>query len=192
LRGSRYLTTIAFLVVATPVCALPATQIALKGTPHHATVTLATDTADYIRGAAMNDMFEVNAAKVALDKSQDFDVQRFARMALSDYGANGAALAATLSQDAFEMTLPEALDDPHALLVDQLEATADTDFDVAYMQAQIMAQESALRLHARYARTGRDQALRAYAKEVLPQIRLRLTVAEQILQKISPKTASTR
>ncbi len=192
MRVSRFLPAIVFLGFASSALALPATQIALKGTPRHATVTLATDTADYIRNAAMNDMFEVNAAKVALDKSQDFDVQRFARMALSDYGANGAALAVTLSQDAFEMTLPEALDDPHALLVDQLESTADTDFDVAYMQSQIMAQESALRFHARYARTGRDRALRDYAREVLPQIRLRLTVAEQILQKISPKTASTR
>ncbi len=190
MRVSRFLPTLACIALASPATALPTTQIAFKGTAHHSTITLATDTADYIRNAAMSDMFEVNAAKVALDKSQDFDVQRFARMALSDYGANGAALAATLGEDAFEMTLPESLDDPHAALVNQLDSTADAEFDVAYMQAQIMAQETALRFHASYARTGRDQALRTYAREVVPQIRLRLTVAEQILQKISPKTAA--
>lgn len=190
MRVPRTLPVLALLTITSTASALPATQIAFKGTPQHATVTLATDTADYIRNAAIGDMYEVNAAKVAIDKSQDFDVQRFAHMALSDYAANGAALTETLSQNTFEMTLPDSLDDPHTLLVKQLESTAGPDFDAAYMQAQIIAQESALRLNASYARTGRDKSLRAYAADTLPQIRMRLTLAEQILQKISLKTAA--
>jgi putative membrane protein len=189
MRVSRSLPLIAFLALASPAFGLPATQIAFKGTPHHATAALSGDTADYIRNAAIGDMFEVGAGQVAMDKAQDDDVRRFAHMAFSDYGANGAALTETLNEDAFEMTLPDALDAPHTLLITQLQSTPDGDFDAAYMQQQIIAQESALRVHASYARTGRDKALRAYAAQIVPQIRLRLTVAEQILQKISAKTA---
>jgi putative membrane protein len=190
MRVPRTLPVLAFLAITSTAGALPATQIAFKGTPQHATGILATDTADYIRNAAIGDMFEVAAAKIAIDKSQDFDVQRFAHMALSDCAANGAALAETLSQNTFQMTLPDSLDDTHVLLVKQLQSTAGIDFDAAYMQAQVIAQKSALRLNASYARTGRDKSLRAYAAETLPQIRMRLTLAEQILQKMSPKTAA--
>jgi putative membrane protein len=190
MRARRTLLFFASLLLTSSAVALPATQIVLKASPHHATAALAADTADYIRNAAIIDMFEVNAAKLAIDKARDFSVQRFARMMLSDYDASGASLAATLSQATFQMTLPDGLDDPHTNLVEQLRSSPDEGFDAAYMQQQVIAQQSALRLHASYARIGRDRALRTYAAQILPQIRMRLALAERVFREISPKSAA--
>ena len=172
--------------------ALPMVQIARPVTDHHSAATLASDTADYIRNAAIGDMFAIAAARVAQKKSHNYDVQRFAQMAIDDNRAFADALTLTLKQAEFAMTLPALLDTEHAQLVKQLEATPQSDFDASYMQQQIMAHQSALRVHASYAKNGRDQSLRQYAGQAIPKIRLQLTLAERIFEKISPKTAALR
>jgi len=172
--------------------ALPMVQIGHRATDHHSAATLASDTADYLRNAAIGNMFAIAAAKVAQKKSHNYDVQQFAQMAIDDNRAFADALALTLKQAEFAMTLPALLDTEHAVLIKQLEATPQPDFDASYMQQQIIAHQSALRVHASYAKNGRDQSLRQYAGQTIPKIRTQLTLAERIFEKISPKTAALR
>ena len=180
------------LCLTIPTNALPVVRIARAGADHHPATTVASDTADYIRNSATADMFEIGAAKVALKTSHGSDVRRFSRMIIDDHVAMHDDLAATLKQAEFAMTLPTSLDAQHDAIVTQLEDAAPADFDAAFMQQQVLANESALRVQTGYARNGRDLSLREFASETIPKIRMHLAVAERIFQQLSLKTASAR
>ena len=190
-RDRFALLVLTFCLVA-PANALPVVRIARAGIDHHSAATVASDTADYIRNSAIGDMFEIAVAKVAKKTSHSYDVQRFAQMIIDDHTAILDALTATLKQAEFAMTLPPALDTSHDEIVKQLEDTSATDFDASFMQQQIMANESALRVQTSYARSGRDLSLRKFATQTIPKIQMHLNLAERIFQQLSPKTASAR
>jgi putative membrane protein len=181
------------LCLAAPANALPVVRIARAGgTDRHSAATVASDTADYIRNSAIGDMFEIAAAKVAQKTSHNYDVRRFSQMIIDDHTAILDGLATTLKQAEFAMTLPPSLDVPHDAIVKQLEDTNAADFDANFLQQQIVANESALRVQTSYARNGRDLSLRNFANQTIPKIRRHLNHAERIFQQLSPKTASVR
>lgn len=49
-------------------------------------------TADFVRTAALSDLFEIQSAKLALDRSSDAKVQSFAQQMLKDHQATTAQL----------------------------------------------------------------------------------------------------
>lgn len=177
-------------LVVTDTNALPVVRIARADTERHSVATLESDTADYIRNAAIGDMFEIAAAQVAVSRSHDPALQQFARMMVADHKAMENRLATDLQRAEFSMTLPDTLDAAHILLVQQLQSANDRDFDSAFLQQQIMTHESALRLHLTYAQSGRDGSLRHYAAAAIPKIRSHLAAAEELLRRTAPRTAS--
>ena len=187
-----FTTLILALCLSAPAHALPMVRIARAGTDHHSAATVASDTADYIRNSAIADMFEIAAAKVAQQASNREDVRHFSQLIADDHAALENALAATLRQDEFAMTLPDTLDAPHDAIVKQLKDSSAADFDANFMQQQILANESALRVQISYARSGRDLSLRKFASQTIPVIQMHLALAEHIFQLLSPKTASAR
>jgi len=190
-RDPFALTLLAFCLTV-PSSALPVIRIARAGIDHHSAATVASDTADYIRNSAIGDMFEIAAAEVAKKDSRNNEVRRFAQMIIDDHTAIKSSLASTLKQAEFAMTLPASLDDPHAALIKQLERTAIADFDVDFIRQQIVANESALRVQASYATSGRDLSLRKFASQTVPKIQMHLTLAERIFRQLRSKTASAR
>jgi putative membrane protein len=180
------------LCLTGPTNGLPVVRIARAGADHHSAATVASDTADYIRNCAIGDMFAIAAGRVAQKATHNDDVRRFSQMVIDDHTAFQDALGATLKQAEFTMTLPSALDAPHEAMVKELEDTATANFDVSFMQQQIVAMQNALRVQAGYAKSGRDLTLRRFASETIPKIEMHLALAQRIFQKLSPKTASTR
>ena len=180
------------LCLAAPSNALPVVRIARAGIDHHSAATVASDTADYIRNSALGDMFEIASAKVAQKTSHNYAVQRFAQTIVDDHTAILDALTVTLKQAEFAMTLPVSLDAPRDAILKRLEDTSATDFDSSFMQQQIVANQSALRVQTSYARDGRDLSLRQFASQTVPKIQMHLSLAERIFQQLSPKTASAR
>jgi putative membrane protein len=190
-RDSLAVLILIFCLTA-PTYGLPVVRIARAGTDHHSAATVASDTADYIRNSAIANMFEVAAADVAQKTSHNDAVRHFSEVIIDDQNAIQDALGATLKQAEFTMTLPSALDAPHDAMVTQLADTAASDFDLAFMQQQIVANESALRVQASYAKNGRDLSLRKFASQAIPRIQMHLALAEHILRQLSPKTTSAR
>jgi putative membrane protein len=180
------------LCLTAPTHGLPVVRIAQAGTDHHSAATVASDTADYIRNSAIGDLFEIAAAKVARKTTHNDDIRRFSQMLIDDHTTIQETLAATLRQAEFAMTLPSSLDAPHDAIVRPLEDAAVKNFDLNFMQQQIAAMESALRVQTTYARKGRDLTLRRFASQTIPKIEMHLALAERIFQQLSPKTASVR
>jgi putative membrane protein len=176
---------VTLLMTSASVLALPLVQSTISVASHREAAPSAPDTSDYLRAAIMGDKFEVNAAQVARSKSQNHDVQRFAQMMVRDYSSADSELSSILKQSAFSFTPPANLDNEHAAMVHELQSSPLVDFDRRYMQLQIAAHESALRLQNDYARAGRDQPLRKFALGTVPKIKMHLELARQIFAKMS-------
>ena len=175
----------ALVTAATQVSALPLVRLAQADAIHRGEGRSALATSDYVKSTLMSDKFEIAAARIAQEKSRNSDVQRFAQMTIQDRGATSDELTGILKQNAFAFTPPAELDDEHAAMVRELGNTPATDFDRHYIQQQIDAHQSALRVQYAYVRGGRDQVLRQYAAETAPKIRTQLELARKLFSAMS-------
>jgi putative membrane protein len=128
-------------------------------------------TADaYVPAAAMADMYEVEAAKIAVTRAKDPKVKAFAQMMIADHTASTNKLKAALPGSGVSVTPPTALDERRKGMLENLRAAGDADFDLAYMHQQLAAHTEALALHKEYATGGDNPALKAVAAGVVPVV----------------------
>jgi len=132
----------------------------------------------YITNAAMGDMYEIQAADIALEKSQNARVKELAQMIKTDHTAASNAMKAMLPQADPEATPPTALDQRRQGLIDNLRSASGADFDRVYIDQQIAAHQEALTLHRGF--SDQDSPLAAHAKTVVPKIEGHLRMAEQL------------
>lgn len=181
----------ALVVPAGSASSMPLVRLAQAASKHPAAPTVPA-TSDYLRASLMGDMFEVQAAQVAQNKSQNPYIQNFAQLMARDHGAIRDELASILKQSSFDFSPPSDLDNEHAAMVDQLKDLANGSFDRSYIQQQIEAHEAALRLQNNYAKAGRDQQLRKFAAEIVPKIRAHLELAKQVFSRITRVASRSR
>ena len=163
---------------------MPLVRLSQPAATHRAALALPA-TSDYLKASVMGDLFEVNAAKIAQNKSRNSVVENFAAAMIRNHSATGDALAAILKQNSFDFSPPSTLDNEHAAMVDQLGSLTDGSFDRSYIQQEIAAHEAALRVQSDYAKGGRDQLLRKFAAETVPKIRADLLLARQIYSRLT-------
>jgi len=139
--------------------------------PDSMSVDMPTDAAGYARRAAISDMYEIEAGKLAIDRAGSAETRAFARMMVEDHEASTRDLKAALQQVDMEIALPEQLDAEHQAKMDVLASLDGENFDREYMSQQVAAHRQALALHEGYAARGDNQALQTFAGEVVPVIR---------------------
>lgn len=133
---------------------------------------------DFVNQAASGGLFEVQSSELALQRSQDAEVQQFANQMITDHTANNQELMATAQSAG--LTVPAAIASPHAELMQSLEGAEGDAFDTTYAQAQTTAHETAVTLYQTYAQGGDNQALVAYAEKSLPVLQQHLEHAQQL------------
>jgi putative membrane protein len=128
------------------------------------------DTEAYVRNAALSDMYEIEAARIALSRSQSADIHLIARTLMDDHRAmSNAVKDATLATDVVFVP-PASLDERRQGLVDNLEAAAVDEFDEVFLDQQEAAHEEALNLHESYRDRGDVAGLRTVAMDAIPVI----------------------
>ena len=132
----------------------------------------------YVPNAAMGDMYEIQAADLALERSQNAQVKELANMIKTDHTAASNAMKAMLPQAAPEVTPPTALDQRRQGLIDNLRSASAENFDRTWVDQQIAAHNEALTLHRGF--SDQDSPLAAHARSVVPKIEAHLRQAEQI------------
>jgi putative membrane protein len=132
----------------------------------------------YVPNAAMADMYEIQAADIALERSQNARVKEMAQMIKTDHTAASNAMKAMLPQAAPDMTPPTALDQRRQGLIDNLRSASAANFDQTYIDQQIAAHSEALTLHRGF--SDQDSPLAAHARNVVPKIEAHLRMAEQL------------
>ena len=132
----------------------------------------------YVPNAAMGDMYEIQAADIALERSQNAQVKELANMINTDHTAASNAMKAMLPQAAPDMTPPTELDERRQGLIDNLRSASAENFDRTWVDQQIAAHNEALTLHRGF--SDQDSPLAAHARSVVPKIEAHLRQAEQI------------
>lgn len=132
----------------------------------------------YVPNAAMGDMYEIQAAEIALERSQNAQVKALATMIRTDHTAASNAMKAMLPQAAPEITPPTALDQRRQGLIDNLRSASAENFDRIWIDQQIAAHNEALTLHRGF--SDHESPLAAHARSVVPKIEAHLRQAETI------------
>lgn len=146
--------------------------------------------ADYVAAAAVSDLYEIEAARIAQERSQNDEVKALAQMIATDHEKSANDLKAAVSQTGQTLTIPAALPADRQAQIEALNAATPTDFDAVWLTQQVQAHEQALLLHQRYAQNGDLAALKAFAAATAPVIQRHLDQVRQLRDRtISAPTA---
>lgn len=131
--------------------------------------TLGQTTEGFATNAAISDMYEIEAGKLAQEKGQAAAVKEFGAMMVKDHTAISTEMK-PLAQAA-NVTLPTELDERRKGLLDNLRAANGADFDRVYIDQQVAAHEEAHNLHSGYGQDGGDAGLKAFAAKTAEVVR---------------------
>jgi putative membrane protein len=157
-----------------------AVEDAVSGAVGTVTAATTTSTQGFIEAAAISDMYEVEAARIALERSQRADVKAFAQQMLDAHTATSTELKRIVGSENLNVTLPAAMDDRRRGMIDNLRGAAAADFDVRYIDQQEMAHNEASTLFQNYADNGDSAALKQFAAATVTKINQHLNHARQL------------
>jgi putative membrane protein len=132
-------------------------------------------TADFVKAAAIGDMFEIQSSKLAQQKA-DAGSKTFAAKMVADHSKTSAQLK-SLAANA-KVQLPTELDSAHQSKLDKLKGLDGAQFDDEYDSMQVSAHKDAVSLFERYAKGGDHAGLKAFAAKTLPHLQQHLKMAQ--------------
>jgi len=133
---------------------------------------------DFIQKAALSDMFEVEASKIALAKSSSPSIKAYAQSMMTAHTATTAALKPVA--DALMIAPPMQLDSDHAAKLEDLNKATVKEFDEKYIDQQTDAHEDALNLLNDQAKNGTNATLKSFAAATAPKVQMHLDMAKKL------------
>jgi len=137
---------------------------------------------EFVTMAASSDMFEIQSSTAALERAESAEVKQFAQMMIDDHTEASEDLLAAIQQSGEDLEAPGAMTEKHQEQIDTLNAVTGTDFDAAYVDAQVAAHEEALALMTSYAEGGDNEALKAHAEKTAHVVQTHLEHVQQLDQ----------
>ena len=165
----------ACMVLATPALA----QSMAEKTGVNSALGVAPTTQDFIREAAISDMFEIQSGQLAKDKGDD-STKKFAEEMVTDHQKTSDELKSLVQDGKVQADIPTALDDSHQSMLDKLKNDSSGDFTKDYRDDQVSAHKDAVSLFHRYAKKGDNADLKHWAKETLPVLKHHLQEAKEL------------
>lgn len=140
------------------------------------------DAEEFVEEASAKNISEIEAGKLALDKSTFPAVKTFAQKMINEHSANNTELRSlatrkkvTLSDDA------ELTSKAKAAILKQRDGES---FDVAYANNQVSAHKSAIEFYKEAAKST-DTDVRTFAVAALPKIQHHLQDAEKLVSELA-------
>ena len=127
-------------------------------------------TADFLRDAAVGDLFEIRSSELALKASTDPAIKKFARHMIADHTRLSHEMKGAASQAGLAADLPTDLDGAHQTMLSNLRDAKPQDFDHAYLDDQRKGHEEALGMFKAYGDHGADATIKAAAASAVPVI----------------------
>ena len=153
-------------------------QSAGEQTGVNSALGIAPKTVDFVKEAAMSDMLEIEAAKIAEQKGNATE-KKFAGQMITDHTKTSSELKQMVSGDA-KAALPNALDDASQKKLAKLRDAKPDDFAGEYDQMQVSTHKDATSLFERYAKGGDDPKLKDWAGKTLPALQHHLEMAQDM------------
>lgn len=134
----------------------------------------------FVTRAMQSDMLEVAGSRLALTRTTNPQIHRFARQMLDDHTANGMELRELAAKLDMATTPPPPLPADEAKLR-QLQAADDGQFETLYIQTiGLEAHTEAVTLFRRESTQGGNAELRAFAGRKVPLLEHHLQMAKSL------------
>jgi putative membrane protein len=143
----------------------------------NSTLGMAPSAADFVKQAAVSDMFEIESSKLA-EQRADASSKKFAAKMIHDHTATSSELKGLAGKA--KLDVPSAMDSSHQDKLDKLKGLQGADFDKEYDSIQQSAHKDAVDLFERYARSGDNRDIKAFAAKHLPHLKQHLKMANDL------------
>ena len=140
----------------------------------------APSTPSFVQTAAMSDMYEVEAGKLAAEKGQADAVKLFGQQMVDAHTKTTEELAGIVKIKNIKVDVPTTLDAEHQKLIDDLNSASADSFDKTYSEQQVDAHQEAVDLFKKYAANGDDSDVKQFAEKTLPTIQHHLDEAQKL------------
>lgn len=168
-------TALTFVATANAQQTAPIQQLP---TPQPSAETEALGPAGFVQQAAASNEFEIRSAELALRRSQDPQVTEFAQTMLDDHRRAQEQLQSAADADSVAIVLELSMEQKQTLMA--LEQAEESQFNSAYMSAQMKAHDEAIRLLGAYADHGPAGSLKTYAVAHYPLVRTHKVRAQSL------------
>jgi len=132
----------------------------------------------FAQTAAMTDMFEIQAGRLAQQKSTEKAYKDFAAMIISDHTKTSEQLKSMAPK--LHVQLPQELDRAHKAKIEELSSVDGAAFDRRFKAAQLEGHKQAIAEFERYANSGDNADLKSWAEQTLPTLKTHLQHAEAL------------
>jgi putative membrane protein len=133
----------------------------------------------FIQQAAESNQFEIQSSQLALQKSKNAELKKFAQRMIDDHTKIADELKALLAKA--NIPVPEIQLGPQdQALLAKLKNEKEAAFDRTYVMDQRKGHIQAVNLVEAYAKNGEIPALKQFASKILPTLKEHLKLAQQL------------
>ena len=132
----------------------------------------------FVKKAAQGGMAEVELGQLALQKSDNADVKKFAQRMVDDHTKANNDLKSVAS--AKNMTLPETIDAKDEATKQRLSKLSGSQFDQAYMSDMVKDHTKDVSEFKRESMSAKDDSIKSFASQTLPTLEDHLKEAKKI------------
>lgn len=137
--------------------------------------TVSSQDQNFVMNAAASDAFEIQSSQLALQKSRNPNVLRFAQRMIDDHTKSTQQLTQVASVKGLKAA--PTLDSPQQRMMATLDG-ARGGFDREYWRAQVAAHQATAALYQTEISGGYDADLRGFAQQTLPIVQQHLAMAQ--------------
>ena len=142
------------------------------------TTQISDDDRDFMMKAGHAGHAEISAAKMALEKTDNADVRRFAQRMIDDHSQANEKLKEIAEEK--NVTLPGEPNEEQKEKADELSELSGDEFDEEYMNAQVKDHKKVIGFFEDEDENGADSDVVGFAKKTLPTLESHLEMAEDI------------
>jgi putative membrane protein len=163
--------------------AMSATEDTVAGAVGTVSAEMTSTTKGFVTAAAISDMYEVTAGKVALARSQSAEVKAFAQQMVDAHTKTTETLKGILTTNKINVVPPAHVDSRRQGMLDNLRGASASDFDHRYVVQQVAAHKEADILMRGYAKDGDNAKIRAFASDTDGHVKMHLAMAQDLAKK---------
>ena len=145
----------------------------------NSTLGISPATEDFVKQAAISDIFEIQSSKLAEERGNAAE-KSFAATMIKDHEKTTSDLKSMVSGGELKVTLPTELDSSHQSKIDKLKSLKGADFSSRYDSDQVDGHKDAVSLFERYAKGGDHPKLKEWADKMLPTLHHHLEMAQDL------------
>ncbi|XBQ15403.1 MAG: DUF4142 domain-containing protein [Oceanicaulis sp.] len=142
------------------------------------------DAGEFVENAAIGNAYELKAAHIAKQRTQNQQVREFAEQMIADHEHAKNELQSTLTTHPDAPNTPDGLDSRREQMVEHLEKAPDEEFDARYAEQQDLAHQETVKLFESYADEGGHAGLKRFAAQMLPTLREHLEKAQALRSRL--------